>query len=102
MVTIDICGLRRPAEQATDGGVRDQLHRRRADCQDPWVIVEIRTGTANMTLATPNCPMAGGGGRRPNDIERRIFELWDRCGMGRPGFGPSDLMSFLSRILGYM
>jgi hypothetical protein len=100
MITVTISGDRREGNYS-ESWVTEQVVRPRADRQNPWVTVEIRTPSVNMTLATPGCG-GPGGYRRPNDSERRIFDLWARSGMDSVNFSPANLMSFLSRASGFL
>lgn len=73
MITVRIGGAERPLSEATESWVNEQVGRRRNDGVAVCVQIRIDVGTVTMVLSTPACAGTGGGGRPPNDTERRIL-----------------------------
>jgi hypothetical protein len=97
MITVFIGGSSRELGAITDGWIKEQIERRRGDNVAVCVRVEIRCRLANMTLSTPGCGGHGGGGRPPNSVEQRVFDLWDAWKLNTAGFSAGNLIGFLKR-----
>ena len=100
MITVRIAGQERHANDP-DGieasWIAEQIARRRAAGEHVCVSVQIHTSFVNVGLSTPGCA-SGGGGRRPNDDEARIIDLWTKRGLNVPAFAPGSLITFLSQL----
>lgn len=47
---------------------------------------------------TAGCPPTGGGSRRPNQDEERLFELWTKCVVSHGAFRGGHVISFLKQM----
>jgi len=101
VITVRIGGAERPLSEAIESWVTEQVGRRRNDGVADCVQVRIEMGSVNMVLSTPACAGTGGGGRPPNDTERRIFDLWTGMHLNEPRFASSNVVAFLKQ-LGHM
>ena len=98
MITIRIGNDERRYEELSEQWITQQINRRREDNVPPCVIVSINQPGLNMTLSTPGCASAGGGGRVPNDQERRIFDLWARLGLDGFNFTGGNVVAFIKHL----
>ena len=98
MITIKIAGVEREWDSlraVEESWVNQHLHRHRPG-QPPCIVVRINSDPVYVTLATPGCGAAGGGGRLPNEVERQVFDLWSEWGLH--GTGGGNLIAFLRRL----
>jgi hypothetical protein len=98
MITVSIAGECRQLEDASESWITQKIERRRRDGMTVCVQVAIQLSGLMMTLSTPGCGAAGGGGRLPNDNEREVFALWDKLGLNRSDFAPGNLIAFLKQF----
>jgi hypothetical protein len=98
VITIKIGASEQSYENADENWINQQINRRRRDSLLVCVQVAINNGYINMILSTPNCNGVGGGGRRPNVQEQRIFDLWDKQGLNKPEFHGGNLIAFLKQL----
>ena len=84
--------------EVSDSWIHDQLRRRRQDGQNVCLQVSIHTGSLNMLLSTPGCRGGEAGSRRATEREQRVFDLWERGGMGQAGFQAGDVVGFLQAL----
>lgn len=98
MSTIKIGQTEVPLEQADEGWINQQINGRRADGALVCVQVTLFEGEVNVVLRTPTCGNGGGGGRLPNEREKRIFQLWDERGLNSPDFTGGNLVGFLRQL----
>lgn len=80
-----------------EGAITQQVNRR----DDGVVIcvqVRIEEGGLNMVLSTPQCSGSLGGGRPPNQMESRIFELWGKLGLATQNFAGRQVVAFLKQL----
>lgn len=98
MITIAIGGMSVPVEKASEGWINQMLAEARKQGVPACVQVMISDPAAAMTLATPGCGGGGGGGRRPNSLEQRILDAWQRRGLGSGRFAPGELIAFLREL----
>jgi hypothetical protein len=100
MITVRIAGQERQwndPDDAEEGWITQQIGGRRAAGERVCVTVGIHTSYVNVGLSTPGCA-SGGGGRRPNDDEARIIDLWERRGLNDPNFAPGNIVAFLGQL----
>jgi len=97
MITVWIGGNSRELGAISEGWIKEQVGRCRDENAPVCIRVEIQCRLANMTLTTPGCGGRGGGGRMPNSVEKRIFDLWDTWKLSTLSFSASDLIGFLKR-----
>jgi hypothetical protein len=98
MITIKIGPVEATIEQADDAWINQQINRRRADGAVVCVQVSIQEPDVHMALSTPTCATNGGGGRAPNQRERRIFDLWSERGLDERDFTGGALVAFLHQL----
>lgn len=77
--------------------VNEQINRRRVEGQSICVQVRISSGEIGMLLSTPDCS-GGGGGRRPNDRESAVLELWEQRQLNQENFTGGNLIAFLRQL----
>lgn len=100
MITVRIAGQERQwnrPDDTEDSWITEQISRRRAAGEQVCATVGIATSYINVGLSTPGCA-TGGGGRRPNRDESRVFALWEQVGLNDANFAPSKLMAFLHQL----
>lgn len=97
MIMITIAGMSAPIEKASEGWINQMVAEARRTSQPLCVQVAVQVEGAHVTLSTPACG-GGGGGRAPNDRERRIIEEWHRRGMAAGQFSPGELQAFLREL----
>jgi hypothetical protein len=95
VITVTIAGMTVDGGTASDRWINQMIAEARKQGLPICVRVEIRDPAANVNLATPGCG-ARGGGRPPNDLERRIVEAWTRRGLSSGDFSPGQLHAFLN------
>lgn len=98
MISIAIGGMSVPLEKASEGWINQMIADARKRGVPACVQVVINDPAAAMTLATPGCGGAGGGGRQPNVLELRILEAWRRRGLASGSFAPGELIAFLREL----
>jgi hypothetical protein len=98
MIRVIIGDSERGIDKAQISWLREQILPRRNDGMPVCVKVLIKTDSLNIQLTTPGCSGGASGGRAPNSEERRILQLWERCGMDRDDFEIAELNAFLNDI----
>lgn len=98
MITIKIGSDEVTLEQADEGWINQQINRRRRESVAVCVQVNIQEPDVRMTLSTPTCSVNGGGGRAPNQRERRIFDLWNERGLNQQDFMSGAVIAFLHQL----
>jgi hypothetical protein len=84
--------------QASEGWLNQMIAEARRQGTSLCVRVEIQQPPVHIVLATAGCGGSGGGGRPPNDAERRLFEAWRKRGLSTGEFSPGQLRAFLNDI----
>jgi hypothetical protein len=97
MITVFLGGSSRELGAISEGWIKEQIERRRDGNVPICIRVEIRCRLANMTLSTIGCGNHDGGGRLPNSVEQRIFDLWDAWKLNTSDFSAGNLIGFLKR-----
>lgn len=97
MITVRIGNTEKELREVRESWINEQLNRRRRDSGSTCVQVTIDKPPLNMVLAAPGCSTTGGG-RAPNDRERRIFELWEKHKLRSSDFTGGNLIAFLRQI----
>ena len=98
MITVTIAGMAVDARKASEGWVNQMVAEARRQGTQVCVRVEIQQPPVHVLLATPGCSAGGGGGRAPNEAERRIIEAWNKRGLGSGEFSPGQLRAFLNDV----
>lgn len=99
MIRVQIGDMERELAGADEHWINQQINRRRADGESVCVKVTINEDDFNMILSTPSCGSCGGGGRPPNNREKRIFDLWDHRGLNDIDFTGGSLVAFLKQLM---
>lgn len=86
----------RPLDNWNESEIVQAINRRRHDGQVVCVRVHLTEACAAILLSTPHCA-GGGGGRAPNECERRLFDLWNKHHLDRANYAPGDVISFLKQ-----
>lgn len=98
MIRITIGDSERLLEQVAPSWLHQQIDGRREVGEKVCVRVSIKTGNLDMLLSTPECASSGGGGRRPNRDEQKLFDLWEKRGLNSNNFIVGQLNAFLNEI----
>lgn len=101
MITVEIDQQTATIQEAVSGGwIAEQLKRRARNSEPPPCIrIQIEEGTVNVTLKTQACGGHGGGGRRrPNSQEEKVFELWQKHDLASGQPDPGELQAFLRQL----
>ena len=98
MVTVSINGMSVPADNASQGWINQMLVEANKRGAPPCIQVSVHVEGAQLNLATPGCGSSGGGGRPPNERERRIIDAWRKRGFGEGRINPGDLRAFLQDL----
>ena len=98
MITVKIGPLERDWENADPSWINQQINGLRRDGHTVCVVVKIHEGPIQMTLATPTCALTAGGGRPPNTLEQRIFDLWRKHHLDQPDINGGFVVSFLNEL----
>lgn len=102
MSTIRIGTTERGINGAEPQWINQQINMRRAAGESVCVVVRVNCPGATLTLATPTCSRASGGGgtRAPNDLEQRILELWRERGLDVNEFAGGNVVVTCLPIVG--
>jgi hypothetical protein len=98
VIKVTIAGMSVEAGKASEGWVNQMLAEARKTGAALCVRIEVQQPPIQMVLATPGCGGGGAGGRQPNEQERRIFDAWNKRGLGSGSFSPGELRSFLNDL----
>lgn len=78
--------------------INEQINLRRRDGVAVCIRVFIKKGSIDMVLSTPGCRGGGGGGRSPNEQEKKIFGLWEKLHLNKKSFTGGNLVAFLKQV----
>ena len=98
MITITIGDAERPLWEATPEWINQQVNRRLTDNASVCIRVRIAEGGATMVLTSEGCPQGSANYRGPNQLEQRIFELWNRHHLNSSHVNGGQLVSFLEQL----
>ena len=96
MITVTVNGTQLGTDDI--GAIGPQINRRLADDLRVCVKVQVREGSINMILSTPQCALAPGNTRPPTSEEQRIFDLWEKLGLDKQGFAGGQVVAFLQQL----
>jgi|GEM_PF-442332 hypothetical protein len=97
VITVKIGALEREVENADPTWINQQINGLRRDGHAVCVVVKIHEGPIQMTLATPTCAVSGGG-RPPNTLEQKIFDLWRKHHLDQLDINGGFVVSFLNEL----
>ena len=98
MITVKIGALERDLVNAEPSWINQQINGLERDGHTVCVVVKINEGPVQITLATAACARGGGGGRPPNTLEQRIFDLWRKHHLDRVDINGGFVISFLNEL----
>lgn len=98
MITISIGNATRGIETADAHWIIQQIQDRRKDGVSVCVIVRVRQGDLDLTLATIGCSGSGGGRRPLTHGEKGVVDLWMSRGLSEPDFAPGNMVAFLRQL----
>ena len=98
MITITIGGEAKDLSDASESWINQQIQRLRHAGHNPCVQVVVNTPGVNVALVTPGCAGGGGGGRAPNENERRILDLWHKLHLDETSFSGGNVVAFLKQL----
>ena len=97
MIMVRIAGMAVDGRQASEGWINQMIVESRRQGSALCVQVEIQQPpVVQMVLTTPGYGGGGGGGRLPNELERKLFDAWNRRGLGTGEFSAGQLRAFLN------
>ncbi len=101
MLRVKIGGVERRWDRIAnieESWITQQILDRQADKQSPCVVVEIKNRDVNLALPTARCA-GSSGGRRANDDEQRVIEIWRRYRLDEAqDVQPDHLIAFLNQL----
>lgn len=98
MITVSIGGISVPIEKAGEGWINQMIQDARKRGVPLCVQVRVQIPGVDIALSSPGCGNVGGGGRPPNETERKIFDAWNRRGLSEPEFHPGSVRAFLNDL----
>lgn len=81
----------------SESWIHQQVGQRQDDGQNVCARVTLNNGSVNLLLSTPQCSCAAGGGRRPNQKEAEIIELWNKLHLNEPHWTAGNLVAFVKQ-----
>lgn len=97
-VEVSIGGMRKDLAQVTEGWIRDEIGRGRANGHNVCVLVSIETPRISINLATPSCAVGGGICRSLSSMEVQVIDWWKRFGLSDHGFDAEGVIAFLHKL----
>lgn len=98
MITIKIGAVERELENADPSWINQQINGLKRDGHTVCVVVKIREGAIQVTLATPTCALTGGAGPPLNTAEQRIVDLWRKHHLDQLDIRGGFVVSFLNEL----
>lgn len=98
MVTIRIGNDTRRLEDVDESWITQQIGNRQREGLPACVEVRIKTGTLDVSLATPACGSGGTGGRPPRPDEAEIVQVWIKLGLGSEDFSGGNVVAFIKQL----
>ena len=98
MNRIWIGGAERRLEDADPQWIHEQLERRRREGGETCVRIEIHVDGADVALSTPNCPSRSGARREANELEKSLFDLWERHQLRDAKFTAGNVVAFVQQV----
>lgn len=94
-ITLSING--KQVSPSDEADIAQQINRRRDDGAAICVRIALKSEGIDVTLGTPACGGLGGG-RRPNDREQRVIDLWRQLGLSDDKFAGGQVVAFLRQV----
>ena len=85
-------------ERIDENWINQQINGLKKDKHSVCVRVSIKEGPLHLSLATADCSGTNGGGRLPNDDERKVFELWASLGLNSSAFQGGKIVAFFKQL----
>ena len=99
MSKIRIGSSERELSEASESWITQQVREREHDGQSICVQVVLKIDNVDMVLSTPQCGGGPGGrGRRPNQKEQEIFQLWNDRHLDQNDWAVGNLIAFLKQL----
>lgn len=98
MVTVTIAGESKPLGQVSERWITRTVNRAKRQSLPVCIQVAIAEDGLRMNLSTPSCGSQRGGGRRPNQSEARVFDLWSQQHLDTESFHGGNLVAFLKQL----
>lgn len=96
MFTIEISGEKLDEGVIDAGWIARHIRGAQASGRNPCVKFHFEVDGQRSVLASCGCAR-GVGGRRPNDLEQKLLDLWAENGLDECGFEPGAVISFANR-----
>jgi hypothetical protein len=99
MVKIEINEVRQDFSDINPSWINEQIRKRQDNGIPVCVKIYIQEGNVDLVLSCGDCGAQGGGGvRRPNPDEERVFALWEKFGCKEKPIIPGKITAFLNQI----
>lgn len=98
MVTVTIAGESKPLDQVSERWINRTVNRAKSDGLPVCIQVTIDEDGLRMRLSTPACGGQAGGGRRPNESEVNVLDLWSQQHLDTENFRGGNLVAFLKQL----
>ena len=98
MIKIQIGSCERNIEEITKSWLIQQIEKRRQDGAPICIRVFIKKSNIDIVLSTYDCPKSKTTIRRATNIEKKIFNHWERLGLNKENFDWEMLLSFLNQV----
>lgn len=98
MTTVTIAGEQKNLEAVTESWINKTINKAKSQGLPICARVRVHENDLNLNLSTPGCGGGRGGGRRPNEKERRVFSLWKQQGLNNSNFRGGNLVAFLKQL----
>lgn len=98
MIEITINEEKQKLSEINPDWIHRQIKGRENDGIPVCVTIRINEPGVDLVLSCGECGSSGGGGRKPNIEEQRIFSLWDRFDCGKKPINTGQLVAFLKQL----
>jgi hypothetical protein len=98
MITIKIGEVESELFGMSESWLAEHVNRRKKDVGSVCIQIKVEHPSANLTLSTQDCPRSGGGGRQANQLECRIFDLWNEKRLANGDINLGQLKQFLKEL----
>ena len=98
MITLEINNERHDLSDINSGWINEQIRKRQDDGVPVCLRIYVKQSNIDVVLSCGECSADGGGGRRANHDEEKIFSLWEKFGCKDSPLNPGKIIAFLNQI----
>ncbi|MBU3056884.1 hypothetical protein [Pseudomonas indica] len=99
MIVIAINEERQNLSEINPDWIHRQIKGRENDGIPVCVTISVNEPGIDLMLSCGECgSSSGGGSRKPNVEEQRVFSLWDKFDCGKKPINTGQLVAFLKRL----